>query len=74
MGFSRDLPILLRFLGVHGQCKQNNNQNDLFVVYLQESSVSEAKSTASGVKYATLGGHTDAQRKKDAKKLEKEAR
>lgn len=41
----------------------------------QESSVSEVKSSASGnVKYATLGGHTEAQRKKDAKKLEKEAR
>lgn len=40
----------------------------------QESSASEVKSTASGVKYATLGGSSDAQRKKDAKKLEKEAR
>lgn len=53
----------------------NVNINPLSSLYFQESSVSEVKSAASGgVKYATLGGNSDAQRKKDAKRLEKEAR
>lgn len=56
----------LEWLGIDGTI--------LSVCSLQESSASEVRSTASGGKYATLGGHTEAQRKKDAKKLEKEAR